>query len=710
MTLLRKHHIGPQGQGNSAQAGSLDATPIDAPVPSPASAPVAPIRSLFFAKQGAAASRITGAGADAVVLDLEDSVKPADRPAARRWINDLLSDGLGEGQRVFVRVNALDAAADLDADLQAVMHAGIEGLVLPMLNSAADVVAFDRRVAAAERAAGLRVGQVRFVCLLETPAAILAAAEIARASLRTIALSFGHADFLHATRGDNSSESLLTARSTVVMAARAEGLQALASPFMDLTNDRAFARACAGMKALGFSGTYTLHPRQNPIAAKAFAPSHADQYRARLIIEQVGQGGVATLGGEMVGPPMLAWAETVLAQSQSAAVPETGAVSATVSAPKAMAATISASVPRYGIDLTYLRPGQVLESPYALTIDDGWRATWQSAFHASNHLETSVEFARSLGVADRMLPYSLLLNLTLCMSVEPFSESCRLHLGLHDAVAERPAFVGDTFSNRILVESVRNTARGDASVIRTRHVLINQRGERVFSLTKMSYFDPVAPACVGAIEPGAVGGDFAAAAAPDRSLRERMIEAVGAGRPANPASIAPDLTAGQLILHPPARPIGWSENLGLSTLLRNTHPLHFDAQRYGREDIVVCGGFVQAMAHAAGERELRQIVHEQVIQASHINTVAPEDRIGAISFIRRVTPISDRLEEVELKTFGLRNVDVSRELGGRALPLALFEAEGTKPSVYEDICQRDCPDLSGRIALQIERRILRLRG
>ena len=118
------------------------------------------------------------------------------------------------------------------------MHAGIEGLVLPMLNSAADVVAFDRRVAAAERASGLRVGQVRFVCLLETPAAILAAAEIARASLRTLALSFGHADFLHATRGDNSSESLLTARSTVVMAARAEGLR-LPALFMDLANDRA---------------------------------------------------------------------------------------------------------------------------------------------------------------------------------------------------------------------------------------------------------------------------------------------------------------------------------------------------------------------------------------------------------------------------------------------------------------------------------------
>jgi len=710
MTLLKKHHFGPQDHSKSSQAGSLPAASIWAPVSAPGSAPAAPIRSLFFAKQRAVASRIAGTRADAVVLDLEDSVRPADRPAARRWINGLLRNGLGTGQRVFVRVNALDAAADLDADLQAVIGEGLEGLVLPMLTSAADVHAFDRRVAAAERAAGLSVGKVRFVCLLETPAAILAAAEIAKASLRTIALSFGHADFLRATQGADAADALLTARSTVVMAARAAGLQAIASPFMDLTNDRAFARACADMKALGFSGTYTLHPRQNPIAAKAFVPSLADQHRARLIIEQVGQGGVATLDGEMVGPPMLAWAKTVLAQSQSSSEAGAGSASASASGPTAVAATVSASLPRYGIDLTCLRPGQVLESPYALTIDDGWRATWQSAFHASNHLETSVEFARSLGFTDRMLPYSLLLNLTLCMSVEPFSERCRLHLGLHDAVAERPAFVGDTFSNRILVESVRNTARGDASVIRTRHVLINQRGERVFSLTKMSYFDPVAPACVGAIEPGAIGGDFAAAAGPAQSLRERVIEAVGAGQPLNSVAIAPDLDAGQLILHPPVRPIGWSENLGLSTLLRNTHPLHFDAQRYDRADIVVCGGFVQAMAHAAGERELRQIVHEQVVQSSHINTVAPEDRIGAISFIRSVTPINDRLEEVELKTFGLRNVDIARELGNRPLPLALFEAEGTKPSVYEDICQRDCPDLSGRIALQIERRILRLRG
>ena len=121
MTLLKKHRFGPQDHSNSTQAGLLDTAPISAPVSATGSAPAAPIRSLFFAKQGAATDRIAGACADAVVLDLEDSVKPADRPVARRWINGLLRNGLGEGQRVFVRVNALDAAADLDADLQAVM-------------------------------------------------------------------------------------------------------------------------------------------------------------------------------------------------------------------------------------------------------------------------------------------------------------------------------------------------------------------------------------------------------------------------------------------------------------------------------------------------------------------------------------------------------------------------------------------------------------
>ena len=169
MTLLKKHRLAhriAQHSGSFARWRHPSA-----PQPSTRSAPAAPIRSLFFAKQRAVASRIAGTRADAVVLDLEDSVRPADRPAARRWINGLLRNGLGTGQRVFVRVNALDAAADLDADLQAVIGEGLEGLVLPMLKSAADVHAFERRVAGAERAAGLPVGKVRFVCLLETPAA-----------------------------------------------------------------------------------------------------------------------------------------------------------------------------------------------------------------------------------------------------------------------------------------------------------------------------------------------------------------------------------------------------------------------------------------------------------------------------------------------------------------------------------------------------------
>ncbi|MDP6669089.1 MAG: aldolase/citrate lyase family protein [Candidatus Krumholzibacteria bacterium] len=673
----------------------------------------APIRSLFFAKQGCSADSIAAAAADAVVLDLEDSVPTAGRSAARAWVAGVLEEGLGARCRVFVRINGPDDPEAMEADLEACVRPGLHGLVLPMLQSASDVQLMECAVERRETKGWVVPGALRFVCLLETPAAILAAAEIAAASTRTIALSFGHADFLRGIRGASGPESLLTAQCTVVMAARAQGLQAIASPFLNFSHDRAFARECRRMKGLGFSGIYTLHPRQNATAGAAFSPSPQELNRARRIMAAVNGGGVAMLDGAMVGPPMATWAREIMAQNGDS---EEADRCADVSALESRSgvhedglcggssrAVVSAEPPRYGVDLERLHPGQVLESPYELTIDEGWRATWQTSFHASSRLETSDAYARTCGLAARPLPFSLLLNLTLCMSVEPFSESCRLHLGLHDVQAERPAYAGDTFRNLIRVTSVRNTSRGDASVIRTVHVLLNQRGERVFSLTKLSYFDPVAESCTG--EAAAAPADSPFVDAASLPLREQLLRA---GAP--PEAPTAPLAAGTLLLHPPVRPIGWSENLALTTLLRNTHPVHFDAQRFDREDIIVCGGFVQSLAQAACERELKQVLHETIVHSSHVNTVAPEDRIGAISYVRSVTPVGDHLEEVVIKTLGLRNVDVRRELAGRELPLELFTESKLKPSQYEELCRAHCPELSGRIALQMERRILRPRS
>ncbi|MGB1397060.1 MAG: FAS1-like dehydratase domain-containing protein, partial [Planctomycetota bacterium] len=148
-------------------------------------------------------------------------------------------------------------------------------------------------------------------------------------------------------------------------------------------------------------------------------------------------------------------------------------------------------MPSYGLDLNTAVPGQILESPHEVTIDESWRMQWQSVFPTSNHLYTSSEYATRCGFDSIPIPQAMLLNMTLCFSVEPFSQSCRLHLGLENARQELPVYCGDTLRSFTRIDGMANTSRGDASVIHSTHILINQRDERVFSLKKRSYYDPL---------------------------------------------------------------------------------------------------------------------------------------------------------------------------------------------------------------------------
>ena len=167
---------------------------------------------------------------------------------------------------------------------------------------------------------------------------------------------------------------------------------------------------------------------------------------------------------------------------------------------------------------------------------------------------------------------------------------------------------------------------------------------------------------------------------------------------------------GEIILHPAVRPIGWSENLELTTLVRNTHPIHFDAQRHGREGIVVCGGFVQALVQGLASPEFRQVVAERLIHSFHTGTVMPEDRIGALSRVLTVRDVGQGIEEVTVSTLGLLNVDVEQELIGVHIPDALFGPDPVKPAALRALCAAQCPVLENRIALRAIRVLRRLKA
>jgi hypothetical protein len=113
------------------------------------------------------------------------------------------------------------------------------------------------------------------------------------------------------------------------------------------------------------------------------------------------------------------------------------------------------------VNLQALRPGDILDIPYELTVSEAMQDFWQSAFHSQDRLQTSTPFARRLGFQDRVLPFGLTLFLATSMTHE---DTAKVHVGLGNVQYLWPAFAGDTFTKSFRVKSVRNTSDGNHSV------------------------------------------------------------------------------------------------------------------------------------------------------------------------------------------------------------------------------------------------------
>ena len=265
--------------------------------------------------------RVFGAGADAVILDLEDAVPAAEKERARAMTADAVASRAKlERPVTFVRVNAPDDERIAD-DVRAVVRPGLRGLRVPKCERADDV----RRVAAlveeAERASDMGAGSVRLVCGIETAAGVDAALDIARASSRVDALAFGAADFaadVGASVGESQLETLY-ARSSLVIASRVARIH----PPVDSVH--AHLDDAAGLewttrqgKALGFFGRACIHPSQVAIVNHVYTPTEAEIDRARTILAAAhdaarsGGGALRLDDGTFVDTAIVRRAELVL--------------------------------------------------------------------------------------------------------------------------------------------------------------------------------------------------------------------------------------------------------------------------------------------------------------------------------------------------------------------------------------------------------------
>lgn len=278
---------------------------------------IGPIRSMLFVP-GTRQDRFTkamSAGADAVVFDLEDSVEVGQKAKARMLVAECLATP-SDGALRLVRFNAVNTP-DGEADLAFFSAArGFDGVVLPKVETAEAV----ERVA---RAFGwdTNAGAVpALLLLLETPRAILRAAEIAAADAPVAALLLGAEDLTASLAVERTieGEELLFARGQIAMAAASVRADAIDAVFTDLRDPNLLRRDCERARGLGFRGKMAIHPNQVEVINDVFTPTASEIDRASRIIAafetaRAGGEGVTTLDGRMVELPVMERARRILA-------------------------------------------------------------------------------------------------------------------------------------------------------------------------------------------------------------------------------------------------------------------------------------------------------------------------------------------------------------------------------------------------------------
>ncbi|HEY6453188.1 MAG TPA: CoA ester lyase [Steroidobacteraceae bacterium] len=268
-------------------------------------------------------ARAGGAGADAIIIDLEDSVLPERKPTARAQAAEYLAKSAAR-DRVWVRVNDR-GSGELLKDLAAIMPARPAGIVLPKIRGPEDIEAVAHYLEAFEASRGIESAATAILALAtETPTALLRMGELLRAPCaRLRGLAWGAEDLSAALgAGDPRTPAggwrtlYEYARTQCLLAAHALAVDAIDSVFVDYRDLPGLQRACEDSRHVGFNGRLAIHPDQVPLINAAYTPSEAERLLARRIVEAfAGGAGAVSLDGKMYDLPHLKAARRLLSQA-----------------------------------------------------------------------------------------------------------------------------------------------------------------------------------------------------------------------------------------------------------------------------------------------------------------------------------------------------------------------------------------------------------
>ena len=256
-------------------------------------------------------------GPDSIMLDLEDSVTMAEKDTARLLVyNALKTIDYGDTEMV-VRINPLNTPYG-KKDIEAVVKAGVDVIRMPKTETAEEVIEVEREIEKVEREIGC-LGRTQIMAAIESALGVVNAYAIATASKRMMGIALGAEDYsanLKTQRTPEGSE-LLLARETIVVAARAAGIDALDTVYSNLNDMETFRNEVEAIKKLGFDGKSIINPRQIEVVNEVFAPKEKDIQKSLTILAAIKEAekkgsGVIAVNGKMVDRPVVLRAQRTI--------------------------------------------------------------------------------------------------------------------------------------------------------------------------------------------------------------------------------------------------------------------------------------------------------------------------------------------------------------------------------------------------------------
>ena len=257
-------------------------------------------------------------GADAVIFDLEDAVAPAEKDAARILVRNTMRYMDFRGCEIIVRINSIDTPF-WKADLDAILPWSPSLILLPKTGSSADVQQADAYMTALEEKLGIENNTVGLMPLIETAMGVENAFSIASAAKRVKALFLGAEDLTADLQCKRTKEGreIEYARTRLVVAARAAGVDVYDTPFTDVNDDEGIWTDARLAKALGFNGKASISPRHVEVINSVFSPTEQEIEYAYEVMDAIelakrqGKGAIA-LHGKMIDAPIVARAQRTI--------------------------------------------------------------------------------------------------------------------------------------------------------------------------------------------------------------------------------------------------------------------------------------------------------------------------------------------------------------------------------------------------------------